>query len=73
VDYLFHNLEIIPPTNDADPLEPWRAKSSHSCIDDLYDVIYEFRFKGVGLEEWSLEYSVKGPAKDYIIKSVYRR
>ncbi|TVY36306.1 hypothetical protein LSUB1_G005863, partial [Lachnellula subtilissima] len=73
VDYLFHALEIIPPVSESDPSEPWRAKSRHLCIEDLYDVAYEFRFKGVGLEEWSLEYSVKGPQKDYTIRSVYRR
>ncbi|TVY27389.1 Flavin-containing monooxygenase FMO GS-OX-like [Lachnellula hyalina] len=73
VDYLFHALEIIPPVSESDPSEPWRAKSSHLCIEDLYDVAYAFSFKGVGLEEWSLEYSVKGPQKDYTIRSVYRR
>ena len=73
VDYLFHELEIIPPMSESDPNEPWKAKSSHLCIEDLYDVAYEFSFKGVALQEWCLEYSVKGPAKDYTIRSVYRR
>ncbi|TVY68634.1 Dimethylaniline monooxygenase [N-oxide-forming], partial [Lachnellula suecica] len=72
VDYLFHELSIQPPVSESDPQEPWRATSSHLCIEDLYDVEYEFRFRGVGLEEWVLEYSVKGPAKDYTIRSVYR-
>jgi len=53
--------------------KPWRAKSSHLCIDDMYNVKYEFRFKGVALESWSQEYTVNGPSKDYTIKNVYRR
>lgn len=72
-DYLFHNLEIIPPAPHTPPSEPWRAKASHLCVEDMYDVAYEFYFKGVGLREWVLEYRVRGPAKDYVIRSVYRR
>jgi len=39
----------------------------------MYNVKYEFRFKGVALESWSQEYTVNGPSKDYTIKNVYRR
>ena len=70
VDYLFHNLEILTPVKRGDG---WRAKASHLCVDDTYDVEYEFKFRGVALEEWRLEYSVKGPSKDYKISGVYRR
>jgi len=69
VDYLFHDVEIQPPAHGSG----WRARAHHLCIDDTYDVKYEFRFRGVALEEWRLEYGVKGPSKDYSIKSVYRR
>ncbi|RFU31252.1 hypothetical protein B7463_g5103, partial [Scytalidium lignicola] len=80
VDYLFHELEILPPS-PTPSISPegkvsgsgWRARAHHLCIDDTYDVMYEFRFRGVQLEEWRLEYSVKGPQKDYRIASVYRR
>ena len=34
---------------------------------------YEFRFRGAGLEQWSPRYEVKGPSKDYVIESKYRR
>ncbi|KAI1642275.1 uncharacterized protein F4817DRAFT_353439 [Daldinia loculata] len=51
----------------------WLAKASHLCIDDLYDVHYEFNFKAVNLKEWKLGYTVKGPKKDYTINGVYRR
>ncbi|KAF4627547.1 hypothetical protein G7Y89_g10602 [Cudoniella acicularis] len=73
IDYLFHELEFLPTPNPPTESQPWKAKASHLCIEDLYDVAYEFYFKGATLESWSLEYSVKGPAKDYTIKSVYRR
>ncbi|KAI1477715.1 hypothetical protein F4774DRAFT_189377 [Daldinia eschscholtzii] len=51
----------------------WLAKASHLCIDDLYDVHYEFNFNAVNLKEWKLGYTVKGPKKDYTISGVYRR
>ena len=69
VDYLFHELEILPPEGSSG----WRARAHHLCIDDTYDVKYEFRFKGTNIEEWSLAYSVKGPSKDYRIESSYKR
>ncbi|KAI0098534.1 hypothetical protein GGR51DRAFT_565659 [Nemania sp. FL0031] len=51
----------------------WKAKASHLCIQDLYDVHYEFLFKAVNLQEWKLGYSVHGPKKDYTIHGTYRR
>jgi hypothetical protein len=70
VDYLFHELEILDPEGVEGG---WRARAHHLCVDDTYDVKYEFRFRGVGIEEWRLAYSVRGPQKDYRIESVYRR
>ncbi|PQE18351.1 hypothetical protein CJF31_00003011 [Rutstroemia sp. NJR-2017a BVV2] len=70
VDYLFHDLEIVPPAGKG---RGWRAKASHLCIADTYDVEYEFVFKGVNVEKWTLKYSVKGPNKDYRINGTYTR
>ncbi|KAI1818356.1 hypothetical protein GGS20DRAFT_285698 [Poronia punctata] len=53
--------------------EGWRAKASHLCIEDLYDVHYEFFFKAVNLVNWRLGYSVRGPKKDYTISGLYTR
>ena len=53
--------------------EGWRAKAGHLCIDDFYDVNYEFGFYGVNLGEWTIEYNVRGPKKDYSIRGVYTR
>lgn len=69
VDYLFHELEILPPEAGSG----WRARAHHLCVADTYDVKYDFRFRGVSVEEWTLAYSVRGPQKDYRIESVYRR
>lgn len=51
----------------------WLARASHLCVEDLYDVNYEFHFRAVNLREWKLAYSVRGPKKDYTINGVYRR
>lgn len=71
-DYLFHNLEFLVPEDDG-ASKGWRAKASHLCIEDLYDVHYEFNFKAVYLKDWKLEYSVRGPKKDYTISGSYSR
>jgi hypothetical protein len=73
VDYLVHELEILPHEDRPTGRSGWRAKAHHLCINDKYDVKYEFRFKGANIEMWTLGYSVKGPNKDYRIESVYRR
>ncbi|KAI1465839.1 uncharacterized protein F4812DRAFT_114372 [Daldinia caldariorum] len=95
-DYLFHEVEFLPPVEDAEMLvegqatpltigaaieekqqaktkKGWVAKASHLCIDDLYNVHYEFNFNAVNLKEWTLGYAVNGPKKDYTINGVYRR
>jgi hypothetical protein len=69
VDYLFHEMEILPPVEGSG----WRAKSYHWCQPDDYNVEYDFNFQGVGLREWVMAYTVKGPNKDYTISSTYRR
>jgi hypothetical protein len=80
-DYLFHEVEFEVPEDDGgeegqqseDKRKGWMAKSGHLCIDDYYDVAYEFKFQAVNLSEWRCAYSVKGPKKDYTIDGTYRR
>jgi cation diffusion facilitator CzcD-associated flavoprotein CzcO len=67
-DYLFHEIEFTEPTNNG-----WTAKAGHLCIDDYYDVKYNFAFQAVNLKEWGIEYTVKGPKKDYTISGTYKR
>ncbi|RGP74262.1 hypothetical protein FLONG3_6174 [Fusarium longipes] len=67
-DYLFHEIEFTEPTEKG-----WTAKAGHLCIDDYYDVKYNFAFQAVNLKEWGIEYTVKGPKKDYTITGTYTR
>jgi hypothetical protein len=69
VDYFFHEIKFEPKPG---PLG-WRATSNHLCVQDMYDVEYDFAFKGVYLEKWSPKYTVKGPNKDYTIQSHFSR
>ncbi|KAK6842045.1 hypothetical protein PG987_002905 [Apiospora arundinis] len=74
-DYLFHDIEFIVPSAEDEVAQNrgWQAKASHLCIEDLYNVQYEFKFQAVNLTEWRIGYSVNGPKKDYTISGVYRR
>ncbi|KAG8667130.1 hypothetical protein FPOAC1_011952 [Fusarium poae] len=67
-DYLFHEIEFTEPLEKG-----WAAKAGHLCIDDYYDVKYNFAFQAVNLKEWQIEYTVKGPKKDYTITGTYTR
>ncbi|KAL2072666.1 hypothetical protein VTL71DRAFT_12009 [Oculimacula yallundae] len=68
-DYFFHRVEFV----GRDDVVGWKAKSSHLCIEDMYDVSYTFLFSGATLSSWTSEYTVKGPQKDYTIRNVYTR
>ncbi|KAI5463697.1 hypothetical protein BGZ63DRAFT_382076 [Mariannaea sp. PMI_226] len=70
-DYLFHEIEILGPEDAT--RKGWAAKAGHLCIDDYYDVKYNFAFQAVNLKEWGIEYTVKGPKKDYTIQGTYTR
>ncbi len=85
-DYLFHALQFavapFPDTQPATPRVPtsgplhpgrWVATACHLCINDFYDVQYQFAFSGVNLKDWNLRYDVRGPKKDYTIAGTYRR
>ncbi|KAM0326304.1 hypothetical protein ACHAQA_006902 [Verticillium albo-atrum] len=73
-DYLFHEVEFEAKEEDVDDeRSPWKAKAGHLCIDDFYNVAYEFSFAAVNLKEWAIGYAVQGPKKDYAIRGVYRR
>lgn len=70
-DYLFHEIEFLQPQGGRE--KGWSAKAGHLCIDDYYDVKYNFAFEAVNLKNWSIEYMVNGPQKDYTIKGAYSR
>jgi hypothetical protein len=57
---LFHHLDFHGLT---------RAEADHQCGQDHYHSLYEFDFP----EEFRITHTVKGPRKDYVSRSVYRR
>lgn len=74
VDYFFHELEFEdPPVLGGGHKNGWPAKSGHLCIDDYYNVKYNFVFDAVNLESWVCSYTVNGPQKDYTICGTYTR
>lgn len=76
-DYLFHEVDFVVPEDywerSSEGKKGWEAKAGHLCVEDFYDVKYDFKFQAVNLKEWSLAYTVKGPQKDYTIDGIYRR
>lgn len=74
-DYLFHQIEfVVPPLGETgDDSQGWEANAGHLCIEDFYNVKYNFAFNAVNLKEWSIGYTVNGPKKDYTIHGVYKR
>lgn len=76
-DYLFHEVELVVPEDHQGggdgQKKGWEARAGHLCVEDFYDVKYEFMFNAVNLREWRLAYTVKGPQKDYTIDGTYRR
>lgn len=46
----------------------WAVGTDHPCGRDLYRVAYDF----AGWPDWSAEWTVTGPAKDYTMVSRYR-
>lgn len=76
-DYLFHELDFAVPPGHKDGIydeeKGWKATAGHLCVEDFYNVKYEFCFNAVNLKEWRLGYTVKGPQKDYTIDGLYTR
>lgn len=72
VDYLFHNLAFVSP-EEAKEEGACVAKADHLCIDDMYDTKYRFPMKGIALHRFQCTHTVKGPSKDYVALTDYRR
>lgn len=74
VDYLFHAVEFEQPSGEGERRSNgWNAKAGHLCVEDFYDVNYNFKFQAVNLKDWSVGYTVRGPKKDYTIRGTYTR
>jgi hypothetical protein len=72
VDYLFHNLAFASP-EEAREEGASVAKADHLCIKDMYDTQYRFPMKGIALHRFQCTHTVKGPSKDYVALTDYRR
>ncbi|CZT24744.1 related to FMO1 Flavin-containing monooxygenase [Ramularia collo-cygni] len=72
VDYLFHNMAFVSPTEAAKE-HACIAKADHLCVEDMYETEYRFPFSGISLLEFETQHTVKGPSKDYVATTSYRR
>jgi hypothetical protein len=66
---LFHTIHFQP--KEASPLE-WIANGEHLCGQDHYSASYLFAFNGSDLARFEITYQVKGPAKDYVSKTIFQ-
>lgn len=70
---LFHSFNLSQGTSgivDSKLL----LNDVHLCVKDTYKVKYEFKFENENkMNEFVIEYDVKGPAKDYISHTVFKR
>jgi hypothetical protein len=72
VDYLFHDLEFISPA-EAVKEGACVAKADHLCVEDMYWTKYRLPFRGISLLEFENMHTVRGPSKDYVTTTSYRR
>ncbi|KAL9608953.1 MAG: hypothetical protein Q9167_006237 [Letrouitia subvulpina] len=79
VDYLFHQLRFTDQDSrisNAVGAEKGRsvlAEGYHLCVEDHYSPFYVFSIDSRELTDWSLQYSVTGPQKDYVTQTQYTR
>jgi hypothetical protein len=72
VDYLFHDLGFIKPA-EAVKEGACVARADHLCVEDMYWTQYRFPFKGISLLEFENTHTVRGPSKDYVATTSFRR
>lgn len=79
VDYLFHQLRFADQDSRMSRAvgggkeEEVFAEGYHLCVEDHYSPSYVFRIDSKELMEWSLQYTVTGPEKDYVTYAQYTR
>ena len=72
VDYLFHDLTFVRP-QEAKKLGACVAKADHLCVQDMYWTEYKMPIKGIALHEFEVSHTVKGPEKNYVATTKFRR
>lgn len=69
-DYLYNTLGILEDGEDGTVT----ARAEHPCGEDFYVSDYSFCVDGEGgLERFEVVHVVKGPAKDYVSRTVHVR
>ena len=48
----------------------WKAKSNHLCVKDMYNANFRIELDGLAAKRVQMEYTVKGPAKDYVSRTI---
>ena len=71
-DYLFYKLDFMQPVHDQVGADR-QARGYHLCDKDEYGAEYQFEFEEEHITRFRLEYTVKGPKKDYVAKAEYTR
>ncbi|UJR13464.1 hypothetical protein I4U23_000478 [Adineta vaga] len=66
---LFHKIDFQPKQTSS---TSWIATGEHLCSQDHYSVSYSFAFNGINLSQFQITYTVKGPAKDYVSKTIFQ-
>jgi len=65
---LFHTIHFQPRQSSQ---IGWTANGEHLCNQDYYSVYYLFVFNGINLSRFEITYTVKGPMKDYVSKTIF--
>ena len=72
VDYHFHTLSFLLP-EEARHAGASIAKANHLCVEDNYETEYRIPMQGVSLRSFEVIHKVKGPHKDYVSTTLYKR
>jgi hypothetical protein len=66
---LFHTISFQSKHSSQNG---WIANGEHLCSQDYYSVSYLFVFNAINLSHFQITYSVKGPTKDYVSKTMFQ-
>jgi len=66
---LFHTIHFQSKQSSQNG---WIANGEHLCSQDHYSACYLFAFNGINLSRFEITYTVKGPAKDYVSKTIFQ-
>lgn len=66
IDYHFLSLHFSRKESSSSPLlNGWVGKNEHLCIKDLYQANFFFQFHHFFVKNFTIQFDVQGPSKDY--------